>query len=48
MKMGTRSLLFDERGFSTIGMALAMIITLALIFTAAQVQQLSSASAEIQ
>lgn len=38
----------DDRGFTTVGMALALLIALALIFSAAQVYQVNSASAEIQ
>lgn len=38
----------DERGFTTAGMAVALLLTLALLFSAAQVYRVSSASAEVQ
>lgn len=38
----------DEEGFSTVGVVLALLITLALIFTTAQVYEINTASAEIQ
>lgn len=38
----------DDGGFSTVGMVLAMLLTLALIFTSAQVGRVQSASADIQ
>ena len=38
----------DEEGFSTVGMVLALLVTLALIFSTAQVYQVNSASATIQ
>lgn len=38
----------DEEGFSTVGLVLALLITLSLIFTAAQVYQINSQSASIQ
>lgn len=40
--------LHEERGFSTVGVALALLITLALIFSAAQVYEIESVSADIQ
>jgi hypothetical protein len=40
--------LHEEEGFSTVGVALALLITLALIFTAAQVYEIESVSADIQ
>ena len=40
--------LHEEKGFSTVGVALALLITLALIFTAAQVYEIESVSADIQ
>lgn len=40
--------LHEERGFSTVGVALALLISLALIFSAAQVYEVSSVSADIQ
>ena len=41
-------LFLDERGFTTTGMVLALLITLSLIFTSAQVYRINSASAEVQ
>lgn len=38
----------DERGFTSVGMAVALLLTLALVFSAAQVYRLNSASAEVQ
>ena len=38
----------DEEGFTTTSMVLSMLVTLALLFTAAQVYRVSSASAEVQ
>ena len=38
----------DERGMTTTGMALSLLITLSLVFTAAQVYRINSASAEVQ
>lgn len=38
----------DESGFSTVGMVFALLITLSLIFSAAQVYQVNSASADVQ
>ena len=43
-----RDLLRDESGFTTTGMVLSLLITLALVFTAAQVYRINSASAEVQ
>lgn len=40
--------LWDEEGFSTVGVALSLLLTLSLIFTAAQVYELDSASADVQ
>ena len=40
--------LHEEKGFSTVGVALALLITLALVFTAAQVYEIESVSADIQ
>lgn len=44
---GKSKLLCDD-GFSTVGMVLALLITLSLIFSSAQVYQVNSASATIQ
>lgn len=38
----------DEKGFTTVGMALALLITLSLVFTTAQVYRVTSASADVQ
>ena len=38
----------DEDGFTTVGVALALLVTLALVFTSAQVYRVSSASADVQ
>lgn len=38
----------DERGFTTLGTVLALLIALSLLFTAAQVQRLSAVSAQVQ
>ena len=38
----------DEEGFTTVGMVLALLLTLALVFTSAQVYRVNSASAEVQ
>lgn len=38
----------DEHGFTTTSMVLSLLITLALVFTAAQVYRINSASAEVQ
>ena len=43
-----RGLFRDESGFTTTGMVLSLLITLALVFTAAQVYRINSASAEVQ
>ncbi len=40
--------LCDERGFTSVDMAVALLLTLALLFSTAQVYRLNSASAEIQ
>ncbi len=47
MRSGGR-MFHDERGFTTVGMVLALTITLSLIFTTAQVYRLNSASAQVQ
>lgn len=44
----SRSLFRDERSFTTTSMVLSLLITLALVFTSAQVYRISSASAEVQ
>lgn len=44
----SRDIFHNEEGFSTVGMVLALLITLSLVFTAAQVYQVNSASADVQ
>ena len=43
-----RSVFWAEEGFSTVGMAIALLLTLALIFTAARVYEVNTASAQVQ
>ena len=43
-----RNLFVDERGFTTTSMVLSLLITMSLLFTAAQVYRIQSASAEVQ
>ncbi len=38
----------DEHGFTTLGMAVALLVTLSLIFTTAQVYRINAASADVQ
>lgn len=38
----------DERGFTTVGAALALLLALSLVLSASQVQRISSVSAEVQ
>ena len=38
----------DEEGFTTIGVVLALLIALSLLFSAAQVQRINSVAAEVQ
>lgn len=42
------SLFWADEGFSTVGMVLALIISMALIFTAARVYEINSASSRVQ
>lgn len=42
------SLFWHDEGFSTVGMALALLITLSLIFTCARVYEIQTASAQVQ
>lgn len=42
------SLFRDERGFTTVGMTLSILITLALVFTSAQVYRINSVAAEVR
>ncbi len=39
---------FDERGFTTSGMAVALLLSLSLVFTASQVYQVNAVSARVQ
>lgn len=41
-------LMRDERGFTSIGMAVALLVSLSLVFSSAQVYRVSSASADVQ
>lgn len=41
-------LFYDDRGMTTTGMVLALLITLSLIFTSGQVQRIQSAASEVQ
>ena len=47
-KSGRGAFWGDDGGFSTLGMAVALLVTLSLVFSAAQVYRVSSASADIQ
>ncbi len=42
------SIFWRDEGFSTVGMALALLLTLALIFTCAQVYEVQTSSAHVQ
>lgn len=46
--MDVERICFNERGFSTVGVVLALLITLSLIFTTAQVYRVNSLSSGIQ
>lgn len=46
--MMKRDVLFEKDGFSTLGMVVALLVTLSLLFSAARVYRVSSASADIQ
>ncbi len=48
MSVQRRNLFRDESGLSTTSMVLSMLITLSLLFTAAQVYRINSASAQVQ
>ncbi len=41
-------LICDDRGFTTLGMAVALLLTVSLLFSSAQIYRINSASAEIQ
>jgi len=43
-----KRLFHDEEGFSTVGMVVALLVTLALVFSSAQIYQVNSAAATIQ
>ena len=47
-RSGGGSLFRDDEGVTTTGMVLSLLITLALVFTSAQVYRLNTASAEVQ
>lgn len=47
-RFSKKSILWDNDGFSTIGVALALLITISLIFTTARVYEIQTMSAEIQ
>lgn len=47
-KQHKRDVFHEDEGFTTVGMVLALLITLSLIFTAAQVYQIQSTSADVQ
>lgn len=46
--MACRNLFRDEEGFTTVSMVLALLLTLALVFTGVQVHRIQSAAAEVQ
>ncbi len=48
MSIAGRDIFRDEHGVTTTGMVLSLLITLSLLFTAAQVYRINSASAEVQ
>ena len=48
MMFWEKDLFRDEKGATTLGMVLAMLVTLAMVFSAAQIYRINSASAEIQ
>ncbi len=43
-----RSLLFEEEGFSTLGMVIALLLALSLVFTAGKLYRIETAAAHIQ
>ena len=47
-RIRNRDLFRDEDGLTTTGMVLALLVTLSLVFTAAQVYRINSAAAEVQ
>lgn len=46
--MRINGIIRDEEGFTTAGMAIALLLTLSLLFTAAQVYRVNSRAAEVQ
>ncbi len=48
LRLSPKGLFRDERGITTIGMAISIFLCIALIFTGAQLYRIGSASAEIQ
>lgn len=48
LRRGPNLLCKDEEGFTTVGVALSLLITLSLVFTAGQVYRVNSASADVQ
>lgn len=46
--MDVHDICFDEEGFSTVGVVLALLITLSLVFTSAQVYRVNSLGSSIQ
>lgn len=47
-KMRSSSLFWAEEGFSTVGIVLALLISISLIFTAARVYEINSCSSRVQ
>lgn len=47
-RMRLSSLFWAEEGFSTVGMVLALLISISLIFTAARVYEINSCSSRVQ
>ena len=46
--LGRKNVFQDEAGFTTVGMVIALLLTLSLVFSAAQVYRLNAASSEVQ
>lgn len=47
-QLRSSSLFWAEEGFSTVGMVLALLISISLIFTAARVYEINSCSSRVQ
>ena len=47
-RMRSSSLFWAEEGFSTVGMVLALLISISLIFTAVRVYEINSCSSRVQ